>query len=97
LSWCYRYNISLGTAAGLGYLHEGCRRRIIHRDIKTANILLTEDFEAQLAGQLAIKDATGFHSATFDEKEKKATFVYLNFDDRGKLAKGQKIVDVYVD
>jgi len=57
----------------------------------------TEDFEAQLAGQLAIKDATGFHSATFDEKEKKATFVYLNFDDRGKLAKGQKIVDVYVD
>lgn len=57
----------------------------------------TEDFEAQLSGQLAIKDATGFHSATFDEKEKKATFVYLNFDDRGKLAKGQKIVDVYVD
>ena len=57
----------------------------------------TEDFEAQLAGQLAIKDATSFHSATFDEKEKKATFVYLNFDDRGKLAKGQKIVDVYVD
>ncbi len=57
----------------------------------------TEDFEAHLAGQLAIKDATGFHSATFDEKEKKATFVYLNFDDRGKLAKGQKIVDVYVD
>lgn len=57
----------------------------------------TEDFEAQLAGQLAIKDATGFHSATFDKKEKKATFVYLNFDERGKLAKGQKIVDVYVD
>lgn len=57
----------------------------------------TEDFEAQLAGQLAIKEATGFHSATFDEKEKKATFIYLNFDERGKLAKGQKIVDVYVD
>uniref|UniRef100_M1D195 non-specific serine/threonine protein kinase n=2 Tax=Solanum tuberosum TaxID=4113 RepID=M1D195_SOLTU len=49
LSWCYRYNISLGTAAGLGYLHEGCRRRIIHRDIKTANVLLTEDFEAQIS------------------------------------------------
>lgn len=57
----------------------------------------TEDFESQVAGQLAIKDATGFHSATFDEKEKKATFIYLNFDERGKLAKGQKIVDVYVD
>lgn len=57
----------------------------------------TEDFESQVAGQLAIKEATGFHSATFDEKEKKATFIYLNFDERGKLAKGQKIVDVYVD
>lgn len=57
----------------------------------------TEDFESQVAGQLAIKEATGFHSATFDEKEKKATFIYLNFDERGKLAKGQKIVDVYID
>ncbi|KAM3308812.1 receptor-like cytosolic serine/threonine-protein kinase RBK2 [Capsicum chacoense] len=49
LSWSYRYNISLGAAAGLRYLHEGCRRRIIHRDIKTANVLLTEDFEAQIS------------------------------------------------
>lgn len=56
-----------------------------------------EDFEAQVVGQIAIKDVTGFHSATFDEKEKKATFIYLNVDERGKLAKGQKIVDVYVD
>lgn len=48
LAWCHRYNIALGTAAGLAYLHEGCRRRIIHRDIKTANVLLTEDFEAQV-------------------------------------------------
>ncbi|XP_009760982.1 receptor-like cytosolic serine/threonine-protein kinase RBK2 isoform X1 [Nicotiana tabacum] len=49
LAWCHRYNIALGTAAGLAYLHEGCRRRIIHRDIKTANVLLTEDFEAQIS------------------------------------------------
>lgn len=51
----------------------------------------TEDFEAQLAGQLAIKDATGFHSATFDEKEKKATFVYLNFDDPGRERSGRLV------
>lgn len=43
-----RYKIALGTAEGLLYLHEDCQRRIIHRDIKAANILLTEDFEPQV-------------------------------------------------
>lgn len=49
LTWCLRYNIAVGIASGLCYLHEGCQRRIIHRDIKSANILLTEDFEPQVA------------------------------------------------
>lgn len=30
------------------YLHEGCQRRIIHKDIKASNILLAEDFEPQV-------------------------------------------------
>ncbi|XP_075489160.1 receptor-like cytosolic serine/threonine-protein kinase RBK2 [Primulina tabacum] len=40
LAWNVRYNIALGIASGLSYLHEGCQRRIIHRDIKSANICL---------------------------------------------------------
>jgi len=48
LTWSRRYNVALGTADGLVYLHEGCQRRIIHRDIKADNILLTEDFQPQI-------------------------------------------------
>ncbi|PIM98849.1 Serine/threonine protein kinase [Handroanthus impetiginosus] len=49
LTWNLRYNIAVGIASGLLYLHEGCQRRIIHRDIKSANILLTENFEPQIS------------------------------------------------
>ncbi|CAF2103107.1 hypothetical protein HID58_020120 [Brassica napus] len=48
LTWNRRYKVALGTADGLMYLHEGCQRRIIHRDIKADNILLTEDFQPQI-------------------------------------------------
>lgn len=48
LPWYVRYPIALGIASGLAYLHEGCQRRIIHRDIKSANVLLTENFEPQV-------------------------------------------------
>lgn len=38
----------LGVAEGLHYLHECCERRIIHRDIKPDNILLSQDFEPRV-------------------------------------------------
>ncbi|KAG6417866.1 hypothetical protein SASPL_120063 [Salvia splendens] len=48
VEWSTRYKVALGIAKGLLYLHEGCQRRIIHRDIKAANILLRDDFEPQI-------------------------------------------------
>ncbi|BAT82329.1 hypothetical protein LR48_Vigan909s000100 [Vigna angularis] len=44
LDWDTRYNIALGTAKGLAYLHEDCDSKIIHCDIKPENVLLDDNF-----------------------------------------------------
>ncbi|ESQ41003.1 hypothetical protein EUTSA_v10013425mg [Eutrema salsugineum] len=49
LEWKIRYKVALGIADGLSYLHNVCPRRIIHRDIKASNILLSRDYEAQIS------------------------------------------------
>ncbi|CAL9217346.1 unnamed protein product [Arabidopsis halleri] len=46
LAWPIRQQIALGSARGLSYLHDHCDPKIIHRDVKAANILLDEEFEA---------------------------------------------------
>jgi brassinosteroid insensitive 1-associated receptor kinase 1 len=46
LDWPKRQRIALGSARGLAYLHDHCDPKIIHRDVKAANILLDEEFEA---------------------------------------------------
>ncbi|KAK9267835.1 hypothetical protein L1049_010271 [Liquidambar formosana] len=46
LDWNKRMSIALGAARGLLYLHEQSNPKIIHRDVKAANILLDESFEA---------------------------------------------------
>ncbi|KAK4779721.1 hypothetical protein SAY87_015827 [Trapa incisa] len=46
LEWGTRKRIAVGAARGLLYLHEQCDPKIIHRDVKAANILLDEYYEA---------------------------------------------------
>ncbi|XP_023731479.1 putative receptor-like protein kinase At5g39000 [Lactuca sativa] len=50
LTWTHRLNICLGAAKGLKYLHSGLGedKRVIHRDVKSANILLDENLEAKI-------------------------------------------------
>ncbi|KAK8487765.1 hypothetical protein V6N13_065370 [Hibiscus sabdariffa] len=49
LNWENRFNVALGTARGLTYLHEECRDCIIHCDIKPENILLDEVHTAKVS------------------------------------------------
>ncbi|KAL7586589.1 hypothetical protein Lser_V15G38151 [Lactuca serriola] len=49
MDWNTRYKIAIGSAKGLHYLHKVCPRRIIHRDIKASNVLVTKDFEPQIS------------------------------------------------
>ncbi|CAM0882699.1 unnamed protein product [Alopecurus aequalis] len=49
LDWPRRWKIAVGSAKGLAYLHEDCHPKIIHRDIKAANILLDYNYEPKVA------------------------------------------------
>ncbi|KAM1047044.1 hypothetical protein ACFX2C_026465 [Malus domestica] len=49
MTWEMRLRIAIDAAQGLEYLHHGCKPPIVHRDVKTANILLSENLEAKIA------------------------------------------------
>ncbi|KAL9253389.1 putative serine/threonine-protein kinase [Drosera capensis] len=49
LTWDIRMNIVLGTAKGLAYLHDGLEPKVVHRDVKSSNILLDRNWNPKLS------------------------------------------------
>ncbi|EEF36205.1 kinase, putative [Ricinus communis] len=76
LSWKQRMNIALGVASALSYLHEESERQIIHRDVKTCNIMLDEEFNAKL-GDFGLAEVYEHSSSTREATIPAGTMGYL--------------------
>ncbi|KAE8694738.1 L-type lectin-domain containing receptor kinase S.6 [Hibiscus syriacus] len=76
LSWSLRLKIVLGVASALSFLHEECERQIIHRDVKTCNIMLDDEFNAKL-GDFGLAEVYEHCCASRDATIPAGTIGYL--------------------
>lgn len=94
MDWALRVKVAIGAARGIAYLHEDCHPRIIHRDIKSANILIDDNFEAKVADFGLAKLAEELDGNTHVSTRVMGTFGYMapEYASSGKLTEKS---DVY--